>query len=82
MVPTSAERPVRSSLLIGLALFVLTLTAGLLNWRGIHVRGPILRTMLEFSFRPGQPALVRGAHGRGGIVLQSTGLIPANGVIP
>jgi plastocyanin len=82
MVPTSAERPVRSSLLIGLALLVLTLTAGLLTWQGIQVRGPIVLTMLDFSFRPAQPRVVRDADQRVAIVLQNTGLIPHNIVIP
>jgi plastocyanin len=82
MVPTLPERPVRSSLLIGLALLVLTLTAGLLTWQGIQIRGPIVMTMLEFSFRPAQPRVVRGEDRRVVIVLQNTGLIRHNLVIP
>ena len=39
-------------------------------------------TMLEFSFRPAQPRVVRSDGQRVAIVLQNTGVIPHNLVIP
>ena len=77
-----ACEPLRSSLLIGLALLTLALVAVLLTCEGIPIRGPIVVTMLEFSFRPAQSRVVRSDGQRVVIVLQNTGIIPHNLVIP